>query len=65
MFDGKAFLLGEGGPCFQSFSNSGTKGPPNGETEARTPSATAPNLVWLCIEYARTVTLGQILFRGK
>jgi len=37
MFDGKAFLLGEGfsrggslysGPCFQSFSNSGTKGPP-------------------------------------
>ena len=38
------------GSFFQSFLNSGTKGPPNGENEARTPSATAPNLPGLGIE---------------
>ena len=54
MFDGKAFLLGEGfsrgGSLFLIIFKLWYKRTPNGETEARTPSATAPNLPGLCIE---------------
>jgi hypothetical protein len=35
---------------FNHFQTLVQKDPPNGETEARTPSATAPNLPGLCIE---------------
>ena len=57
MFDGKAFLLGEGfsrgGSLFSIIFKLWYKRTPNGETEARTPSATAPNLPGLGIETPR------------
>ena len=42
-----------GGSFFNHFKTLVQKDPPNGETEARTPSATAPNLPGLCIEIAK------------
>ena len=44
-----------GGSFFNHFKTLVQKDPPNGETEARTPSATAPNLPGLGIETPGTV----------